>query len=77
MTRDWTITYDDARGDADFGWVGRCTFEARDDGLLVRVDAADPVRRRLLQRVVGSHLERFGRRDGLVVRWNPGAHLDT
>lgn len=63
------VEYDDHEGATDFGWVGTCTMQAHTDGLRLRVAAGDPIRLRLLQRVVASHLERFGRRDELHVQW--------
>lgn len=60
---------DEASGTAEFGGIGTCSMRADPDGLLLRATAGDPVRLRLVQRVVAGHLERFGRRDGLTVRW--------
>lgn len=64
------IEYDEEHGFADFGWVGSCTMHARPEGLQLRAAAADPIRLLLVERVMASHLERFGRRDGLLVRWS-------
>lgn len=61
-------------GDAD-GWIqfefGRCELQALVDEQVLRmtVTADDDEGRARMQRVVGSHLERFGSRDGLAVSW--------
>jgi hypothetical protein len=41
--------------------------------LSLRVVAEEPESLERLERVIGSHLERFGRRDGLSVSWAEGA----
>lgn len=64
------VEYDDENGFADFGWVGICTMHAQPQGLQLRAAANDPIRLQLVQRVMASHLERFGRRDRLLVRWS-------
>ncbi|MFJ8629146.1 DUF2218 domain-containing protein [Streptomyces sp. NPDC093568] len=45
----------------------------QDDHLLIRVTAPDAAALTAVQEVVGSHLERFGRRNELSVRWNEPA----
>lgn len=46
----------------------RCTLSAGEGVLHMRIDGtSDAVER--FERVVGSHLVRFGARDGLVVQW--------
>lgn len=67
------VEYDDEQGFADFGWVGSCTMQVQPQGLQLRAAASDPIRLGLVQRVMASHLERFGRRDDLVVRWSRAA----
>ncbi|MBV9801694.1 MAG: DUF2218 domain-containing protein, partial [Solirubrobacterales bacterium] len=37
--------------------------------LRLEVSAADGESHERMERVIGSHLERFGRRDGLSVAW--------
>jgi uncharacterized protein len=48
---------------------GRCELQARDGTLALEVSAPDRESHERMERVVGSHLERFGRRDGLTVEW--------
>src|SRR5262249_5851565 len=50
---------------------GRCTLSADDNTLVLRVEAADLDRLRRIQEVIARDLERFGRRDQLIVRWQP------
>jgi hypothetical protein len=59
----------------DSGYIqfdaGRCDIDASGDHMLrltVTAGAEEDARR--LSQVVGSHLERFGRRDGLSVTWD-------
>jgi uncharacterized protein len=59
-------------GDRD-GYIqfqyGRCSLQAADGVLALEVSAADEESHERLERVIGSHLERFGRRDELSVAW--------
>lgn len=48
-------------------------LEPLDDHLLIRVTAPDAPTLTTVQEVVGSHLERFGRRNELTVRWGEPA----
>ncbi|WP_369172821.1 DUF2218 domain-containing protein [Streptomyces sp. R28] len=48
-------------------------LEALDDHLLIRVTAPDATALAAIQDVVGSHLERFGRRNELTVTWDEPA----
>ncbi|MGN9761172.1 DUF2218 domain-containing protein [Streptomyces sp. SD31] len=48
-------------------------LEALDDHLLIRVTAPDATTLSAIQDVVGSHLERFGQRNGLTVTWDEPA----
>jgi len=48
---------------------GRCELRAADGALALEVSAADAESHERMERVIGSHLERFGRRDGLSVAW--------
>jgi len=54
------------------GWIdlgdGRATVTATDAGLRLELVAA-PDQLPRLEEVVGSHLARFGERDGLTIRW--------
>ncbi|MGH3776792.1 MAG: DUF2218 domain-containing protein [Pseudonocardiaceae bacterium] len=64
------IEYNEEYVFADFGWLGSCIMHARPEGLQLRAAARDPIRLLLVERVMASHLELFGRRDGLLVRWS-------
>jgi hypothetical protein len=63
----------DASFGEDAGYIqfefGRCSLEASGGVLALEVSAVgeDGVRR--MESVIGSHLERFGRRDDLSVAW--------
>lgn len=48
---------------------GRCELHAVDSTLRLQVSADDVESHERMERVVGSHLERFGRRDELTVSW--------
>lgn len=65
----------DAAYDDDSGYIqfefGRCELAAAGDGeLRLTVIAADEASNERMRNVVGSHLERFGRRDELTVTWS-------
>ena len=57
----------------DSGYIqfdfGRCELHANGGTLMLDVSAADADGHERMERVIGSHLERFGRRDGLSVAW--------
>jgi len=63
----------DASFGEDSGYIqfdfGRCELRAADATLTLEVSASDEESHERMERVVGSHLERFGRRDGLSVAW--------
>jgi uncharacterized protein len=62
--------FDDERGQIVFP-IGRCDLDASRPGVLViraQADSEESLAR--TRDVVGSHLERFGRRDELSVSWN-------
>jgi hypothetical protein len=63
----------DASFDEDSGYIqfefGRCSLQASDGVLAIEVSAADEDSHERMERVIGSHLERFGRRDELSVAW--------
>jgi len=63
----------DASFGEDSGYIqfdfGRCDLHARAGTLTIDVSAADVEGHERMERVIGSHLERFGRRDGLSVAW--------
>jgi uncharacterized protein len=58
----------------DSGYInfeaGRCDLRAGDGELFLTVTADSEENRERLRNVVGSHLERFGRRDELSVSWS-------
>ena len=64
----------DASFDDDSGYIqfefGRCELHAADGELRMTVSAGDDESRQRMQDVIGSHLERFGKRDGLSVAWS-------
>ena len=57
----------------DSGYIqfdfGRCELHADDGALTLDVSAVDAESHERMERVIGSHLERFGRRDELAVAW--------
>jgi uncharacterized protein len=61
--------FTDDSGYIDFE-AGRCDLRAGDGELLLTVTAETEENRERLRNVVGSHLERFGRRDELSVTWS-------
>lgn len=61
-------SFNDDSGHIQFEF-GRCELRARDGTLTLDVSAADPGSRQRMESVIASHLERFGRRDGLSVAW--------
>jgi uncharacterized protein len=52
---------------------GTATVRAKEDRLVLRVEAADPESLARLQDVVARHLIRFGRRAELIVNWQSDA----
>lgn len=62
--------YDYEHGVATFE-AGTCAMHAKDGVLRLRAEAGDDATLRHVQDVVGRHLERFGERDELTVRWDP------
>lgn len=61
--------FDDDSGQIQFGF-GRCDLRAYERTLELVASATDADSRRRVEEVIGSHLERFGSRDGLTVSWN-------
>lgn len=63
----------DASFGDDDGYIqfefGRCELHAAVQTLTLDVSAADADSHQRMENVIGSHLERFGRRDGLSVAW--------
>jgi hypothetical protein len=61
-------SFGDTSGQISFDY-GRCELDAGAGVLSLRVVAEEEESLERLERVIGSHLERFGRRDGLSVSW--------
>ncbi|HEY2260007.1 MAG TPA: DUF2218 domain-containing protein [Solirubrobacteraceae bacterium] len=63
----------DASFDDDSGYIqfdfGRCELSALTGRLELVVSAGDQESHERMERVIGSHLERFGRGDALHVDW--------
>jgi hypothetical protein len=66
------VSYDDERGVLPFAF-GRAEMhaDAQAQALVIDAIAASPEELERVEHVTGSHLERFGRRDQLVVTWSP------
>jgi uncharacterized protein len=64
----------DASFDDDSGYIqfefGRCELHAADGTLGLTVTAANEESQQRMRNVIGSHLERFGKRDELTVTWS-------
>lgn len=64
----------DASFDDDSGYIqfefGRCELHTSDATLSLEVSASDAESHERMERVIASHLERFGRRDELSVTWD-------
>ena len=66
------VTFEDAHGEINLP-SGVCRLEVTGDAeLTLTATAAEPDSLDALTRVIGSHLERFGSRDGLSVEWTAG-----
>lgn len=63
----------DASFGDDTGYIqfehGRCSLHASDGVMALEVTAGDEESHERMERVIASHLERFGRRDALSVAW--------
>jgi len=55
-------------GTLTFSW-GRCTLHAGPDTLTVRAEAASEENLQRIQDLIARNLERFGRREHLMVHW--------
>jgi hypothetical protein len=63
------VRFDDEQGTIQLP-MGTCELDATQPGVLtMRVTAEDAAALERTQQVIGSHLERFGRRDELSVSW--------
>lgn len=67
----------DDRGDALQLAGGECLLLPGVDALRLDASAPTPDALETIQRVVGSHLERFGQRNELTVTWLSTSHPDT
>jgi hypothetical protein len=56
-------------GDGETTATGECLLRSTDDALELSASAADQAGLERITQVVGSHLERFGQRNELVVVW--------
>lgn len=63
-----SISFDDRDATLPFPF-GTCRMHAAGATLTLVGEAADRERLDYLERTMGGHLERFGRRDGLTVTW--------
>ena len=64
------VSFDEREATIAFA-SGRCDLHAADGVLVLEATAPTPADLERVQQVIGSHLERFGRRDGLAVSWAP------
>jgi hypothetical protein len=63
---EWSATH----GTISFGW-GRCTMQANPGTLTLRAEAPDEDNLERVQDLLADHVERFGSRDHLKVKWTP------
>ena len=61
--------WSDTRGDLSFAPWGTCAVTVEGTSLSLRIEAVDGEALRRIQDIVSRDLDRFGRRDGLVVQW--------
>jgi hypothetical protein len=61
-------TYDDSTGHTVFAF-GECRMVAQPEALVIDVQAPDEAQLAKVEYVVGDHLERFAKRDGLTAHW--------
>ncbi|RZB14304.1 DUF2218 domain-containing protein [Streptomyces sp. F001] len=64
------VEWSDTEGQVTLPW-GRITLRAAPGVLMLRAEAAEDDDLRRLQDLAAGHVERFGRRDGLLVNWQP------
>lgn len=70
------VTWSDTDGVIDLGW-GRCTLRAADGALVLHAQAENAADLQRLQALLGARLQQIGRRDRLVVEWEPVAAPPT
>jgi hypothetical protein len=63
------VTWSETAGTVVLPW-GRCTLAAEPGVLTVRVEAVDEESLGRFRNLIGTHLDRFSRRDPLQVRWH-------
>jgi hypothetical protein len=66
----------DDRGTLVLNW-GRCTLQAADGMLTLRAEADDPDSLARIQELIAGRLEKFGRRERLIVTWQPATASPT
>jgi len=64
------VSWSDTAGTIDLTW-GRCTLTANDNALVLRAEAGNDLDLHRLQALLGARLEHVGRRDHLIVSWQP------
>ena len=65
------LIFGDGTGEDSTGAsIGDCLLRAQDAALELSASAVDPAALERITQVVGSHLERFGQRNELVVVWH-------
>ena len=64
------VSFDDEHGRIALPSGGTCTLRADGRELELVAAAETPADLARVEQVIGSHLERFGRRDGLAVAWS-------
>jgi hypothetical protein len=69
--------WDEDHGVADFGPPGTCHLRATDDALELEAVAETEAGLQRVQAVLTDHVERFGRRAGLQVVWEPAGAPST
>jgi hypothetical protein len=62
--------WSDTHGVISFAPWGQCTLAANANTLTLRIDASDEDRLQQIQDVITRDLDRFGRRERLLVNWN-------
>jgi hypothetical protein len=67
--RDVQVASSENEGQLTFAAWGTCTLTAEASTLTLRVEAKDEDGLRRIQDILSNDLDRFGRRDGLVVAW--------
>jgi hypothetical protein len=65
--------WSDTHGVVTFSPWGRCTITADEATLTFRVEANDEEKLQQIQDIITRDLDRFARRDGLTVTWQPAS----